>query len=311
MDLRPLTDAELLARLGALVRQERENVADVVEHLAELLRRNSVEDTGHHSPFDYCVRALRYSEAAAYARISAAKAALKDDRVISDLRTGAVHLEAVCRLAPHMTTENSGQLLDLASGASKREIQALAVSLGAPPAPEKDVMRVVAAAPCPPSAEVIPPPQRLRIAFTADDVFLRMLERLRALRRHKFPYGGLADLLKESVMVHLSKLEPDLGVPARHAPQKRASARRRRWIPRAVRRVVWQRDGGRCTFMSPDGILCGNEHFLEYDHIVPFAIGGKSDNPENIRLLCRAHNQRLARKRFGPPRLPALAGQSR
>lgn len=305
MDLRPLTDAELLARLGALAAQERESVADVVEHLAEMLRRNRVEDTGHHSLFAYCTRALRYSEAAAYARISAAKVSLKDPRVLADLRTGAVHLESVCRLAPHMTEENSAHLLDLASGASKREVQALAASLGSPPPVERDVVRVVEAEPLAPAAEIIPPPKRVRVAFTADEAFLRLLEKLRALRRHKFPEGRFEDLLMESMMIHLSRLEPHEQKPRRRNPA--SPPKKRRWIPREVRRRVWARDGGRCTFEGPDGTRCGNEHFLEYDHIIPFALGGRSDSTDNIRLLCRAHNQRLARKRFGPA--PTYSGR--
>lgn len=300
MDLRPLTDAELLARLRALAASERECVADVVEHLAELHRRNCVADTGCHSLFDYCLRVLGYSEAGAYTRIAAAKAALKDPRVIHDLRAGRVHLEAVCRLAPHLTSENSDRLLDLACGATKREVQALVVSLGGAPAPERDVIRIVAAAPAPDSDEpqVIPPVTHTRLAFTADAEFLRMLDRLRALRRHKFPRGKLEDVLKESMMVHLAKLDAATK-PARPREPKR-SIKIRRWIPRAVKRTVWARDEGRCAFVSPEGLRCGNKEFLEYDHIVPFALGGRSDTPDNIRLLCRPHNQRLASKRFGP-----------
>lgn len=273
-------------------------MADVIEHLAELLRRNRVEDTGYHSAFAYCTKALGYSGSAAYARVSAAKAALKEPRVIADLRAGRVHLESVCRLAPHMTQENSTQLLDLASGASKREVQALAASLGSPAPVERDVVRVVAAEPMAPSVEVIPPVKRVRIAFTADETFLRLLERLRALRRHKYPEGRFEDLLKESVMVHVARLEP--AKPRRPKTKDAAPPRKRRWIPREVTRQVWARDGGRCTFEGPDGVRCGNQHFLEYDHIRPYALGGRSDSPDNIRLLCRAHNQRLARKTFGP-----------
>ena len=39
---------------------------------------------------------------------------------------------------------------------------------------------------------------------------------------------------------------------------------------------------------------------LEFDHIIPWAQGGLSDDPDNIRLLCRTHNQWTAREQTAP-----------
>ena len=61
-----------------------------------------------------------------------------------------------------------------------------------------------------------------------------------------------------------------------------------RYIPAQIKREVWSRDQGRCTFPG-----CSSKHFLEYDHIQPVSLHGKS-NLENLRLLCRAHNQLVA-----------------
>ena len=40
-------------------------------------------------------------------------------------------------------------------------------------------------------------------------------------------------------------------------------------------------------------------HFLEFHHIVPYALGGKA-TLENISLRCRRHNQYEAELVFGP-----------
>lgn len=72
-----------------------------------------------------------------------------------------------------------------------------------------------------------------------------------------------------------------------------------RHISDEVRDEVFLRDRGRCTFVSRDGTHCGSMRDLQMDHIHPFATAGGND-PENLRLLCAAHNRRAAETAFGP-----------
>ena len=65
-----------------------------------------------------------------------------------------------------------------------------------------------------------------------------------------------------------------------------------------VKKAVWLRDGGRCTFESDAGHRCEARSFLEYDHIEPFARGGET-TAGNLRLRCRTHNQYAADQAFG------------
>ena len=90
------------------------------------------------------------------------------------------------------------------------------------------------------------------------------------------------------------------------APSPSAPKRRRimsRVVPQKVRDEVWERDGGRCTFVScKTGRRCNSMHGLEIDHIQPFARGGTS-SAKNLRLLCRQHNQLAAIQVFGKDKM--------
>jgi hypothetical protein len=62
-----------------------------------------------------------------------------------------------------------------------------------------------------------------------------------------------------------------------------AGAPRRRPLARAARLAVFERDGGRC-------VECGSRFELQYDHVIPLALGGAT-TVENIQLLCAPCNR--------------------
>jgi hypothetical protein len=314
--LRSLSDDALLAGLENLVRQERESTADVVEHLWEVERRELVLGRAYPSLYEYCTKKLGYTESGAAFRMRAARAAAEFPGIIERLRSGRLHLEAVVRISPHLTDSNHADLLDRVDGASKREVVALVASMQPWPPPTRDVVTPIAAAerttgrsssaPEDPRIEVVPLLNH-RFHFTGDAELLQLVSRLRGFLRHKYPEGRLESIFKEAAKALLERLENDRAPRARSAPAntgsvpllKRAGSR---FVPRSVKREVWTRDGGRCAFRAEDGALCGSREALEYDHIIAWADGGRSDAAENIRLLCRAHNQFLGRRRFGARR---------
>lgn len=76
----------------------------------------------------------------------------------------------------------------------------------------------------------------------------------------------------------------------------------RRAVPRAVRREVWERDGGRCGYVSAStGRICGARTGIEIDHVVPWAVGG-ADTAANLRLRCRTHNRSRAERELSGAR---------
>jgi hypothetical protein len=78
--------------------------------------------------------------------------------------------------------------------------------------------------------------------------------------------------------------------PRRTGPRETISA--------AVRRAVWVRDQGRCSWPLDGGGCCGSTHLLELDHIHPWARDGET-TVANLRLVCHVHNTLAARWAFG------------
>jgi hypothetical protein len=64
----------------------------------------------------------------------------------------------------------------------------------------------------------------------------------------------------------------------------KSGQRQRAAIPEHILEAVFQRDGGQC-------VLCGAADELQFDHILHHSKGG-ADSIDNLRLLCRACNQR-------------------
>jgi len=56
-----------------------------------------------------------------------------------------------------------------------------------------------------------------------------------------------------------------------------------RRIPTEIKRLVWERDCGKC-------VTCGATTDLHFDHIIPFSKGGSSRDPKNVQILCARHN---------------------
>ncbi|MBD3162314.1 MAG: hypothetical protein GF328_09425 [Candidatus Latescibacteria bacterium] len=331
-----LEDRELLTRITRLVERERSVTASLVAHLAEMDRRRLHLARGYSSLFTYCAQALHLSEHAAYKRIEAARAARRFPVLLARLAEGDLHLSAVVLLAPVLTKENNEALIEEARHKTKRQVEEIVARVRpAPPVPtlvqrlqapqepapvqERTVPSPPAptaplSPPAPPPRPIVAPlaPERYKVQFTASGEMHDRLQRARALLRHKVPDGDVAQIFDLALIALLEKTEaqkigkrkPAL-TPVRKKT-KRSTKRTdepapSRHIPAEVRRTVWERDQGRCTFVSAEGVRCTETGCLEFDHREPFARGGPA-TVENVRVLCRRHNQFYARRCFGSDR---------
>jgi hypothetical protein len=114
------------------------------------------------------------------------------------------------------------------------------------------------------------------------------------------------DASKPQLDVTSKRAEPSSRAPEswtsstdEHSDDPAESPRRRgRYIPSAVRRAVFERDGNRCAYVDSRGERCRETSRLEFHHHEPFARGGPA-MLDNLSLYCTAHNALAAEQDFG------------
>ncbi len=333
-----LSDAVLLRDLAALVAQDRVTTATLLAHIAEVDARRLYVPTGYASMHAYCVEEMRLSEDAAYKRIQAARAARQYPALFAALADGRLHLAAVCLLAPHLTAENAGALIEAATHRRKSEIEGFLAHRFPPPevpalvrshavrhaglpqlAPgqvgsdSSEWTRTTDGELAPGQVEegrakpALPSPERFLLEVTIGKSTREKLRYAQSLLSHAVPTGDVAQVLDRAldalIRIHekrklgaITRRPNPRGTATRPSPQ--GTTVRSRYVPAQVRRAVWERDQGQCTFVGDPGHRCEARRFLEFDHVEPVARGGKA-TVEGMRLRCRTHNQYEAEQAFG------------
>jgi hypothetical protein len=332
-DLIHLSNDALLRDLHTLVTRDRVLTAALLAHLAEVDERRLYVPAGYPSMHAYCVGELRFSDDAAYNRITAARAARRFPALFDAVADGRLHVTGVRLIAPALTSENVEELMALAAHRSKPEIERLlARRFGRPEPPTATIVRapefqaprvteltpgrLPAALDFPPELvpervasspnELVPervvepaatPEEHFRVHLTIGRKTHDKLRYAQELLGHSVPSGDVALIFDRALDALIAQVERRKFGAARKPRAARPSMNKRH-IPAAVRREVWSRDKGQCTFVSDSGHRCGARRRLEFDHADPVARGGKP-TADRVRLRCRPHNQLEADRAFG------------
>ncbi|MEQ1831736.1 MAG: HNH endonuclease [Candidatus Eisenbacteria bacterium] len=312
-------------------RQESGATAGLLACLAVFDERRAFGDLGYSCMLDYCQRDLALSEDVAKKYLRAARIARARPVLFDMLADRRLSVSAVLTLGPWLESGGHDDLIAAAVGRSREEIEwliaercpqpemlALEVDAGPATTSEASLQASLEGAPgpaCPSTASkssysVVPLPVAAATVkpLSADHVALTVtmtratrekIRRAQELLGHAVAPEAIAEVLDralDQLIVALEKRKHGLHRKPRGVRAK--VSHRARHIPADVRAAVYRRDGGACTFVSDDGQRCGSRHALQYDHIVAVADGGAS-TIENLRLLCPAHNQLEAERRFG------------
>jgi len=309
--MKELNNKELVARLERLKGRENQIVAELVKYLSEVDRRKLYLELGYPSLFAYCCKALKYSESAAYRRIAAARVYRDNPEVYQKLITGELTLCAVAELSKVLKTENKAELFIKVSGKSKREVQSVVAEYRAPETKIKQQesirVRQVKKSPAPllekeTKSTEQPPLKSYSVTLELSEEEMALLHEAQAILSTRKVKDTLLKSAKRIVQQHKRlQAKRECRVVRRESMppvEVDQDTRPSRYIPADVRHAVEKRDGNRCTYVAPDGRRCCETRNLELDHIEPFALGGKS-TVQNLRQVCRGHNQLYAEQVFG------------
>jgi 5-methylcytosine-specific restriction endonuclease McrA len=321
-------------RRGLFVFNKRTNrdTAMMLAYLGEFDEQKLYRPEAYSSMHQFCVSELGMSEDGAEKRIRVARITRDFPALFPAIADGRLHLTGVLLLAPVLTSANATNLVNASSRKSCAQIREMLATWF--PKPEPALQVALPAVPCAAAADSPAEPASKRVEelsgthdslvilaemqqcpasfarFTpvapgryaiegrVDQALVEKLHRSQELLSHGGRSCGLAELLELAADLLLAHAERKR-FGATERPRKRNSGGDGDRITNEVKREVYARDGGQCTFTSDTGRRCVSRGNIEFDHIQPVARGGRSD-ADNVQLLCRAHNQLLADRAFGP-----------
>jgi len=283
--------------------------------------------------FDLCVSRYRMSASTAGKRIGAARTARRFPLIFEMVARGEIHLTGIHLLKAHLTPENHERVLAEAKHKMMRQIEKIVACLApkadvpstlrALPGRPTTVLAPLAVAPHVPAAPVPAPvprrspdpaplaPGRYKLQIILDEGTRQKLKQLQDLLAHQIPSGDPAAIVARAldallIQVHKRKT----GITERPRARKLATTPRTRSIVAALRRDVWTRDQGRCSFVGEDGHRCNETRRLEFGHLHPWGKRGEN-SAANLALRCRAHNAFEADRDFGASFMASKRGQRR
>ena len=161
-------------------------------------------------------------------------------------------------------------------------------------------------------ANEITKPQKddtIRIEFTLTREQFEALKQAQSLLSHQCPDGSWSEVITQlAKKFNQSKMGKGNNNPTTEcsetaqsntATKKPSMAPRTRYrsaITAKTKRYLLAKAHQACEYQDPrTGRRCQANFQLEVDHIKPLALGGEH-RAENLRILCRAHNQLAAKK---------------
>ena len=302
-ELSNMKTSEFISALQITVRRERHAIVRTCHFINELERRRCFEELGVRNAFTYLTKKEGYSEGSANSRIQAARYLRVIPEAAEKMTKGELSMEAIATVqrtvreaekqtGKKVSVETKAILLRKAEAKSNIENEQAMAAIFPQAAPDREIIQIKN------ETEV-----RAHITFTQDQI--KKLERIKELLSHKIADADLATVIGEIADDFLSRKDPlkkkvnARAVKARvSAESKPAIAGKRVALAPSLENLIRRRDKDECQFPLLDGSKCKSRYKVQIDHILAVASGG-SNEPDNLRCLCRHHNFQHAEKTFG------------
>lgn len=290
MNLKLKSNKVLVVEIKEKVANERELLIEILHYLLEIEERKIYLEMGYSSLFAFVTEELGYSEASAQRRIQAMRLIKDVPQVEEKLESGKLSLSVAAQIQGFIRKEEIPQsdkleLIEQLEGTSSRECEKKLIAIAPETSLPKEKTRIITE-------------DKTMIQFIADKEMMKDIERLKFLLSHQNYQGRYDQLFKQTLKMALNQIDPE----RREARRKRKSRStptsevRSRHIPQNIRDQVWVRDHGRCQYKNPTtGKICNSQYTLQIDHIHLYSLGGGHE-PENLQLLCGAHNRYRIKK---------------
>lgn len=283
MLIQRLTDELLHTQTLRIVKAEKHHTFKVLCHLCEIYKRRLYRDFNCNSLFEYCVKRLNYTPGEAQNRVSAVKLMHNSAKITNAIELGDLPLTNAGILQKHLekkeqiSIKQKEELAQKIYGKSK--LDAINILEGEPLNPKKF---------------------HRKYKIEIDRHTLELIKELTTLAG-----TNKNKALKEAIQAQIKTLKATRKRQTQKpSPQQEKQTR---YIPESEKAKVLQRAAGRCEYLNHEGERCPNTDKLQYDHITPFAVGGKN-NAENLRLLCQGHNLRYAIQYYGLKKINRNSG---
>jgi hypothetical protein len=209
MNLKHLKAAELLTKTQSLVAEERKVTLELIEHLAEIYRRQLFSDLAYPSLWEFCVRHLGMSEGAAQRRISAMKLMLDSPEAKTALETGALSLSNAAKVQSFRQAQkklnqpvtSTPELIQAVSNLTQKQCEQKLFEIS-PQALPKEQTRIVSESGA----------REVKFTLTPEDY--QKLERLKDLLSHSKPTATNGEIIAYAIEQALALTEKRKRIPS-------------------------------------------------------------------------------------------------
>lgn len=315
LSIAKMSNDELHGHLKNKSCEERKLTHHILQVIAEVDQRKLYLRMAHPSLFDYLTKGIGYSAGSAQRRIDSARLLRQVPDLGNKIEEGKLNLGQVSQVQKALRLARKQDNTQLLPSEKKVLLEKLVNKSG----PETELI-LAQEFDFPVEAEVKQKIQKdcsVRLELTLSQGQMQVLERAKALLSHAVPGGNLVD-----VIVHLSEryVKQRTGSSVNSKPKSSETAttnteanatatvaakgggedkgkekvvsshRDQKPLETSMKKMILNRDQG-CQFTDRrTGKICGSSYFAEIDHVHPRFAGGTHEK-ENLRQMCRAHNQ--------------------